>query len=74
MRPRMQGIQPGMLIRNNDNKKLYDKPQTPGVYLFGRMAGQRNNRATFGGPQPKLNLQAGREAFRNINFSKFKAQ
>lgn len=23
MRPRMQGIRPGMLIRNNDNKKLY---------------------------------------------------
>lgn len=58
----------------NDNKKLYDKPQTPGVYLFGRMAAQRNNRATFGGPRPKLNLQVGREAFRNIDFSKFKAK
>lgn len=23
MQPRMRGIRPGMLVRNNDNKKLY---------------------------------------------------
>lgn len=61
-------------VRDSRPKKLYDKPQTPGVYMFSRMGVQKQNQATFGGPKPRIDLQQGRQAFRNIDLGKFKAK
>lgn len=61
----------------NDNKKLYDKPQTPGAYLFSRMNEQKQNQAKFGGGRPVKSMEEVRQALRNTNFrsfGKFKAK
>ncbi len=54
-------------VAKESNKRIYDKPQTPGVFSFGGMGGQQAFRQHFNaaGAQPT------REAFRRMNLGRF---
>lgn len=54
-------------VAKESKKRIYTKPQTPGVFSFGGLSGQQAVRQQFNKP----GAQPSREAFRRMNLSRF---